>query len=218
MPRSKYWSASRKSSTSRATLIRRNASSSVVGEKPVYCTDSALPAARSTVRSGPWLRRGTMSVCAGIAPPGGTTSSAFCRPGVRGLTRKVSSMATTGSSRPLYIVDSPLGDAGSERTCSTNVSVTSVKCVVAPNAMSRFWPRMMYGEPAMLSPWASKPPPSSSIGENSAGLSTPRCGSLARIGRPFAVCRPPMTHEFDPRSASRLSASTIAGACLARFR
>ena len=87
------------------------------------------PPARSTESSGPLLRRGTMSVCAGIAPPGGTTSSASCRPGVRGLTRNVSSMATTGSSRPLYRVDSPLGDAGSGRICSTYVSVTSAKCV-----------------------------------------------------------------------------------------
>jgi hypothetical protein len=217
-PTSKPCIASRKSSTSRARLMRRNASSSAVGENPVYCTESAVPAAVSTDSSGPLLRRGTMSVWAGIAPPGGTTSSASCRPGVRGLTRNVSSTATTGSSLPWYTVDSLLGVVGSDRICSMYVSVTSMRCWVAPNAMCRLWPRMTYGAPGRLSPWMSNPPPRRSIGCHTDGASRPRCGSLARIGRPFAVCRPPMTHEFEPRSPLRFNASAIRGACFARSR
>ena len=61
-------------------------------------------------------------------------------------------MATTGSSLPWYMVDSPLGDAGSGWIFSMYVSVTSTKCAVAPYVMSRFWPRIKYGVPGRLSP------------------------------------------------------------------
>ena len=67
---------------------------------------------------GPLLRRGTISVAGGIAPPGGTTVrlSVVPEPGL--FCRKVSGMAMTGSSRPWYTVARPLGEVGSGRTSS----------------------------------------------------------------------------------------------------
>ena len=67
---------------------------------------------------GPLLRRGTISVAGGIAPPGGTTVrlSGVPEPGL--FCRKVSGMGMTGSSRPWYTVARPLGEDGSGRSCS----------------------------------------------------------------------------------------------------
>ena len=173
-----------------------------------------------TDSSGPLLRRGTMNVFAGIAAARGHHRRP--RPAGRAcaaLTRNVSSIATTGSSRPWYTVDSPLGDAGSGRICSTYVSVTSMVCVrravrdvpVLPEDDER-----AAREAVALRGRTRRPRVRS--GTPIAGASSGRCGSLARIGRPFAVCRPPMTHEFEPRSTSRFSAWAISGACSAFFR
>ena len=141
-PTSKNCNASRKSPTLRAVPMRWNASSSRVGENPVYCTDNAVPAAMSIDSSGPLLRRGTTNVFAGIAPPGGTTSTALDRPAVRLLARNVSSIACTCSRRPWYTVDRPLGEPASRSIRSTNVSVTSIGFIVAPHAIVRFSPRI----------------------------------------------------------------------------
>jgi hypothetical protein len=84
-----------KSDRSFARIQVRNASSSWVGEYPAYWIDSAVPAAWSSCTIGPWLRRGTISVAAGIPLPGGTTET---WPPL--LARNVSGIACTGSSRP----------------------------------------------------------------------------------------------------------------------
>ncbi len=74
-PKSKNGSPRANSSTLRATSKARKVSNSRVPEKPVNCTDSPTPAARSTFTSGPWLRRGTISVAAGMPPPGGSATT-----------------------------------------------------------------------------------------------------------------------------------------------
>ena len=58
--------------------------------------DRAVPAVWSSCTIGPWLRRGTISVAAGMPLPGGTTATV---PPV--LARNVSGIAATGSSWPL---------------------------------------------------------------------------------------------------------------------
>ena len=131
----------------------RKASISRVAEKPVYWTDSAVPAATSSATIGPKLRRGTMSTAGGIAtpptvPPAGAVwrSSGVPLPGW--LKRKTCGSGRSGWFSPRWTTDRPLGDSGSGTTCSWKVSVTSSGFVVAPQVSHWFWPRMTNGTPA----------------------------------------------------------------------
>ena len=64
-------------------------------------------------------------------------------------------MGMTGSFWPLYMVERPLGDAGSGTTCSAKVSVTSIGLTVAPQEMKRLLPTITPGVPAKPLPMAS---------------------------------------------------------------
>ena len=68
--------------------------------KPVYWTLRAVPAAWSSWMMGPLLRRGTIRVAGGMAPPAGTTVRLSGVPDPGLFWRKVSGMGMTGSSWP----------------------------------------------------------------------------------------------------------------------
>src|SRR5439155_23021667 len=97
-----------------------------------YCTLKAGPpvVGFTGVMIGPPSRRGTTSVKAG--------TPAVMTPTVPpSLARKVSGMGISGSRVPRYRVERRLGEAGSGTTCLANVSVTSTRLLVVPQAIQR---------------------------------------------------------------------------------
>src|SRR5215510_8746858 len=81
------------------------------------------------------------------------------------------------------------------------------------------------GRPGSVAPATDNPGGSSLARYQTDGARSPRCGSLARIGRPDFVRDPPITHELLPRvsppkprssSSANLSSSAAQGPGLGR--
>src|SRR5438046_4293518 len=95
----------------------------------------------------------------GIPPPGGMTTTLPPT-----LARKVSGTGIKGSRVPRYKLDSPLGEVVSGTSCSANVSVTSTRLLVDPQAIQRLYPWMTPGTPAKVLPNTGSPPLSRPMG------------------------------------------------------
>src|ERR1043166_6109244 len=93
------------------------------------------------------------------------------------------------------------------------MSTTSIGSTVIPHAILWFAPRMTPGAPAIVTPATFIGPRTGSLDTTRCtsyqidGVVSERCGSLASIALPVALCDGPMIHQllptFSPRSIAQ---------------